>query len=602
MQEIYSHLPVLLKMSGEASILILLALGMQRACGRRLKPRWRCALWLLVLLRLASPWTIPSPVSLFNLVKMPASAPRMEAEPATVQTINAAIEDGQGAATTVASSGGGWVAGLWLTGALLVAGCALVNQYTFRRRVIRLRPLTDGPTLSLLEDCKALMGVRTPVALIETETVKSPTLFGFVRPRMLLPTGLLSSFTPEELRHVFLHELAHIKRLDILTGWVALVLQTVHWFNPLVWLAIYRLRADRELACDALALSCARTGEHESYGLTIIKLLEGFGQPVCGPSLAGILENKKQIKERISMIAKFHKSDRGLALAVLLLAGLAVATLTDAQTQTQPRGAKTGEPDAAKGVWAVRFEPVGDFSPKTPGDYLERIHVYSGQHGMIGYFRTKKQDDKLVGSFLASDPDRLKAALAKVPDLKVTSVEKLTQEQLAKYENLPQESLIDVEHLDAAKGVWAVRFEPVGDFSPKTPSEYLDRIHLSSGQHGVIGYFRTKKQDDKLLGSFLAFDPNRLKAALAKVPGLKVTSVEKLTQEQLAAYEKLPQESLIDIEHLDASKGVWAVRFEPVGDFSPKTPGDYLERIHVSSGEHGMIGYFRTKKQGDRLR
>jgi hypothetical protein len=89
-----------------------------------------------------------------------------------------------------------------------------------------------------------------------------------------------------------------------------------------------------------------------------------------------------------------------------------------------------------------------------------------------------------------------------------------------------------------------VRFEPVGDFSPKTPAEYLERIHIYSGQQGMIGYFRTKKQDDKLVGSFLASDPNQLKAALAKVPGLKVTSVKKLTQEQLAAYQKSPQESL----------------------------------------------------------
>jgi hypothetical protein len=250
------------------------------------------------------------------------------------------------------------------------------------------------------------------------------------------------------------------------------------------------------------------------------------------------------MKERISMIGKFHKSDRGLALAVVLLTGLALATLTDAQTQTQPRRAKSGEPDAAKGVWAVRFAPAGDFSPKTPGDYLERIHVYSGQHGMIGYFRTKKQDDKLVGSFLAADPDQLKAALTKVPGLKLTSVEKLTAAQLAEYEKSPQESLIDFDHLDAAKGVWAVRFEPVGEFSPKTPGDYLERIKVNSGQNGMIGYFRTKKQDDRLLGSFLAYDPDRLKAALARVPGLKVTSVKKLTAAQLAEYEKSPQESL----------------------------------------------------------
>jgi hypothetical protein len=67
--------------------------------------------------------------------------------------------------------------------------------------------------------------------------------------------------------------------------------------------------------------------------------------------------------------------------------------------------------------------------------------VYSGQHGEIGYFRTKKQGDKLVGSFLAYDGDQLKAALGALPGIKVTSVDKLTQEQLTDYENSPQESL-----------------------------------------------------------------------------------------------------------------------------------------------------------------
>ena len=62
------------------------------------------------------------------------------------------------------------------------------------------------------------------------------------------------------------------------------------------------------------------------------------------------------------MIARFHKTNRGLVLAVSLLAGLALVTLTDAQVQTKPQRVKVSEPDAAKGVWVVRFEPVGDFS------------------------------------------------------------------------------------------------------------------------------------------------------------------------------------------------------------------------------------------------
>ena len=244
------------------------------------------------------------------------------------------------------------------------------------------------------------------------------------------------------------------------------------------------------------------------------------------------------------MVARCHKTGQGLALAVSVLASLALVNLSDAQVQTKPQRTKVSEPDAAKGVWVVRFEPVGDFSPKTPGEFLAKIPIYSGQHGEIGYFRTKRQGNKLVGSFLADDAEQLKEALSALPVIKVTGVEKLTQEQLAQYKKLPQESLMDFNHLDAAQGVWVVRFEPVGDFSPKTPKEFLAKIPIYSGQHGEIGYFRTKKQGDKLLGSFLAYDPDQLKKALSGLPVIKVTGVEKLTQAELVKYQKLPQESL----------------------------------------------------------
>lgn len=449
METLLSHLSSLPRTSEQASVLILLVLAVQWLCGRRLQPRWRCALWLLVLARLALPWTIPSPASIFNILRVPTAAltarAGRDAQPQTrsVSLTDAPLSTPEGAALQPGSGGANWLAWIWAAGALSLAGCAVVNHFKIYRRAARRRPLLDEPTLNLLEDCKALMGIQAPITIIETGEVQSPTLFGFVRPRLLFPPGLASSFTREELRHVFLHELAHVKRCDILAGWLTLALQVIHWFNPLVWLAFCRLRADRELACDALALSFAGAGGKEAYGLTIIKLLEGFGQSGWAPGVAGILENKQQMKERITMIAKFHKTNRGLAAGIFLLAGLAVVTLTDAQNQARPQ-VETSEPDASKGVWVVRFEPVGDFAPRTPEEFLQRVHqsgAYSGQKGEIGYFVTKKQGDKLIGSFLAYDADQLKAALAKVPGLKVTSVEKLTQEQLADYEKLPQESL-----------------------------------------------------------------------------------------------------------------------------------------------------------------
>ncbi len=576
----FKYWPLLLKASWQAAVIILLVLIAQRALGRRLSPRWRCGLWLLVALRLALPWTIPSSVSLFNILNFSKASEAVVSRQAISQEFDLpfvqptaplpAKAPAQPSVPPIAAAPGfrlklSSLSLVWAAGALALGFYLLIAHFRLWRRVTLCRPLIDDRVMNLLEDCKQRMGLRVPVTVVETAVVDGPCLFGVVRPRLLLPPGFTRRFTQDELRYVFLHELGHVKRYDIPLGWLMAVLQILHWFNPLVWLAFSRMRMDRELACDALALSHAEEGDHKPYGLTIVKLLENFGNSLQAPSMAGIVEDKKQMKERISMIAKFHKTDRGLALTALLLAGLALVTLTDAQTA---KNTMPSEPNASKGVWAVRFEPVGDFAPKTPGEFLARIHVYSGQHGEIGYFRTKKQGDKLVGSFLANDPDQLKAALAALPGIKVTFVEKLTQEQLTDYEKSPQESLIDFNHLDASQGVWrkvhrnrtlhlidfnhldasqgvwAVRFEPVGDFAPKTPGDFLARIHVYSGQDGEIGYFRTKKQGDKLAGSFLAYDPDKLKAALAALPGIKVTSVEKLTQEQLTDYEKSPQESL----------------------------------------------------------
>ena len=76
MQDFFTayHLPSLLKASWQAGVLILLVLAMQWAFGRRLSPRWRYGLWLLVVARLALPWTIPSSVSVFNLLTYPRAA------------------------------------------------------------------------------------------------------------------------------------------------------------------------------------------------------------------------------------------------------------------------------------------------------------------------------------------------------------------------------------------------------------------------------------------------------------------------------------------------------------------------------------------------
>jgi beta-lactamase regulating signal transducer with metallopeptidase domain len=374
---------LLLKASWQGGVLILLVLAVQWALRGRLNPRWRYGLWLLVMIRLALPWTLPSRASLFNLVHfsggslwLAQTGSRSGNSGSSSSQINTNIQAEQPGTKSGLrqpvwarhlSSDLNWLLALWLAGVLALATYLLVIHLRLSRSIRRHRPLIDSPVLNLLEDCKQQMGVRVPVTLVETTEVGSPSLFGFVRPRLLLPAGLAQSFALEELRCVFLHELGHIKRRDIQVGWLMTALQIIHWFNPLVWLACYRMRVDRELACDALALHHAPENENQRYGSTIIKLLERFGSPARAPSLAAAVENKNQLKERIQMIAKFKKTNRGLTLAAALFAGLTLITFTDAQPATSQ-----AEKDL-HGTWVLVGNPGAVGAPPAAGGRVKLI-------------------------------------------------------------------------------------------------------------------------------------------------------------------------------------------------------------------------------------
>ena len=367
--------------SWQASVLIVLVLLAQSLLRRQLTPRWRHALWVLVVIRLALPWSLESRVSLFNWfngqsrfssVTSPGDKPETlpgKPEPEKVM-LNPQGPRPSSVSPEVATTVSGsipppapaprlwwlkWFPWLWVAGVVGLPSFLLMTTYRLGRRVRRQRPLTDAAVLNLVEDCKQEMVVRTPLTLVETSAVSSPSLYGFIRPRLLLPAGMTQRFSPAELRHVFLHELGHVKRGDIPMNWLTTALLTLHWFNPLVWYAFSRMRVDRELACDALALSYAEEMENQSYGQTIIKLLEGFSRPAIAPGLVGILENKTQLKERINMIAKFKKTNRWPALAIVLFTGLGLVALTDAQTG---QGAKDrAEKSSTQGVGSAQAPP-----------------------------------------------------------------------------------------------------------------------------------------------------------------------------------------------------------------------------------------------------
>jgi beta-lactamase regulating signal transducer with metallopeptidase domain/N-acetylneuraminic acid mutarotase len=355
---------------------------------------WCHAFWLLVMLRLVLPVSLQSRASVFNWlpfkappitsVSRPAApvvltAPTLQAVAKGPVVTSAAASPADNARPVIFPASGKlileapdtkgtamarigenratiwrWLAYGWLAGVVLLSARVLIESGRLSRSVAPKRLVTDSAVLELLEDCKQLMGVHVPVVLVQTERVSSPVLYGFVRPRLLLPTGLLQQFSRDELRFVFLHELAHIRRHDIALSWLMTILQVLHWFNPLVWFAFARMKADRELACDALVLSCTGDGEQKAYGRTMLRLLEDFVPRAPFPAMAGILEESSQLATRIRCIASFSRRSPSPAWALALIMVLALAALTDERVEAAT---------SSSSVWPARFlitRPGGD--------------------------------------------------------------------------------------------------------------------------------------------------------------------------------------------------------------------------------------------------
>jgi beta-lactamase regulating signal transducer with metallopeptidase domain len=334
-----------------ASVLMAFVWAVQWAFRTVLSPRWRYALGLLILLRLVMPGAPAAPFSVFNLSRLlshasvPVEAPTA---PPTPHRGPAEISRTEGRWTTelvpVSSRRFDWfrVARLtWVAGWIGILVVVLRQQRRFSARVKAERIVGEPPLFDLLGSCMQLMRVRRSIEIVSVPQLAVPALFGWRRPRLLAPPEVLQKLSEEELRMIFLHELAHLKRHDILLNWLMVFVGALHWFNPLVWLALRRLRADREMVCDAMVLERLQASERWVYGNTLVKLLDDFSGAGFCPSLVPVINNKQEIKRRVIMIAKFKSTGRAAAFvsaaAVLALCAFTFTRAAD-KTKTRQKG------------------------------------------------------------------------------------------------------------------------------------------------------------------------------------------------------------------------------------------------------------------------
>ena len=140
-------------------------------------------------------------------------------------------------------------------------------------------------------------------------------------PKLLLPSGFLGRFTPQEIRLVILHELAHLKAHDILSNWLIAMAGAIHWFNPMTWLALRRLRQDREILRDSQVLHRLNPKERATYGETLLKLSETLSGDTPCTCFIPVINHRSQITRRILMITRYRKESRASACALAAVLG-----------------------------------------------------------------------------------------------------------------------------------------------------------------------------------------------------------------------------------------------------------------------------------------
>ncbi len=327
------------------SILICLIFAVKAITRCRLPAWWHYGLWLLLVARMLMPGLLESRLSIFSLVPDLGVDRTYMVEPAGSDSQDAAIgdlgltgENAEGRSESLARDHLWWdmpadqaLLLTWLIGILIFCLVVLVKNLRFWMLIRQKRPMIDGDIMSLLRECKQLMSVKRDVSVVMTHGVTSPALFGYLKPRLLLPENALDRTDRDQLHYIFLHELGHIRRHDIAVSCLMTLLQAIHWFNPFVWYAFYCMRADMETACDAHVLSRVKSDRSAGYAHTIIGILERFCHNRPLPALVGIVENRAQMKRRITMIMGFKKhSPRMTPLAVLLLIAVGIIAFTGA--------------------------------------------------------------------------------------------------------------------------------------------------------------------------------------------------------------------------------------------------------------------------------
>lgn len=326
----------------------------------KLSAKWHYYIWLLLILRLIIPYTPQSNFSIFNLFSnisksLQISSTKIAKENVvfdsskdkTGNSINKAVNNksqaagksiNQNSAENSARTEKGiskgtpinnWIENnkefsinylsiIWVVGIFIIILYILAVNLRLHSIANKLNKCENDQINKLLEECKTKININSNVVIILNKHDKAPYLLGLFKPKIIISSQIIDKFSLEEVRYIFLHELSHLKKKDILINWIIILVQAVHWFNPVIWYALNKMKQDCEISCDEMVLNCINIKEAINYGQIILNLAKAFSNNNLTPGVTAIV-NKSETRRRIIMISNFNKKSKKWTAAAIIL-------------------------------------------------------------------------------------------------------------------------------------------------------------------------------------------------------------------------------------------------------------------------------------------
>ena len=226
---------------------------------------------------------------------------------------------------------------IWAAGVLLVLGRLLIGLARVRAIVGEAAPITAPEWLLLLRSVAYPLGVRRRVRLRMGPAGAVPVTCGIISPVIILPEDA-EDWDDERRTLVLTHEIAHVRRLDVLTHIMGQCAVAVFWFHPLAWLAAARMRLERERACDDLVLVAgARPSRYAGDLLDLVQTLNGATAPAAA---ALAMARRTEIEGRLLSIldAAVRRGPLGARriAGALAVAGMGVVSIAAVRPVAAP--------------------------------------------------------------------------------------------------------------------------------------------------------------------------------------------------------------------------------------------------------------------------